>query len=361
MNTSIEIGMAKPTIIAALDAYDTWLGRHCAVIPAELAEKRRLMGKTVFAFLRGTCFRFAAQFAMTLPELAKATGVPSAGDAHLENFGTWRDAEGRLVWGVNDLDEATLLPWPCDLVRLATSALVARTGAGPRSREIAATLLAGYQRSLAAPRSFVLDEQNVALRAFVVPTEKSRADFWAGLARLTSTQAVPPEWQAALTAALPPGAVPSRFVHRVAGLGSLGRPRFAVIADWAGGTVVREAKARVPSAWLFAEYPGAQAIDPLQLAQAPGRAPDPWLRLYPSMVIRRLAPDSRRLDAPGGNPAALLEQLDAMGAEIGNLHATAAQARLASAELRAMPPDWLRDAAKAMADVVSADHAALRG
>lgn len=28
------------------------------------------------------------------------------GDLHVENYGTWRDAEGRWVWGVNDFDEA---------------------------------------------------------------------------------------------------------------------------------------------------------------------------------------------------------------------------------------------------------------
>src|SRR5205823_13444764 len=62
-------------------------------------------------------FRFAAQFAALLPKLAATHPVPSCGDAHLENFGTWRDAEGRLVWGVNDLDEAATLPFAADLVR----------------------------------------------------------------------------------------------------------------------------------------------------------------------------------------------------------------------------------------------------
>ena len=30
----------------------------------------------------------------------------SVGDLHVENFGTWRDSEGRLIWGINDFDEA---------------------------------------------------------------------------------------------------------------------------------------------------------------------------------------------------------------------------------------------------------------
>ena len=47
------------------------------------------------------------------------------GDAHIENFGTWRDSEGRLVWGTNDFDEGYSLPYTNDLVRLAVSATLA--------------------------------------------------------------------------------------------------------------------------------------------------------------------------------------------------------------------------------------------
>jgi uncharacterized protein (DUF2252 family) len=48
--------------------------------------------------------------------------VLGMGDLHTENFGTWRDAEGRLVGGVNDFDECSYLPYTNDLVRLAASA-----------------------------------------------------------------------------------------------------------------------------------------------------------------------------------------------------------------------------------------------
>ena len=47
------------------------------------------------------------------------------GDLHVENFGTWRDKEGRLIWGVDDFDEAYSLPYTHDLVRLAASAEIA--------------------------------------------------------------------------------------------------------------------------------------------------------------------------------------------------------------------------------------------
>ncbi|WP_165838706.1 DUF2252 family protein [Roseicella frigidaeris] len=350
--------MPKTDILQALDAYDAWLGRHCAVIPAALARKRQRMAADPFAFLRGTAFRFAAQFAALLPKLAAARRVPSCGDAHLENFGTWRDAEGRLVWGVNDLDEAAALPFTADLVRLAASALLARPPDGPGGREIAASLLRGYAAHLAAPRAFVLDEEHAALRAMVLPDPPARAAFWAKLAGLPAAEP-PPAWRQALVAALPPGADPPRFAAREAGLGSLGRPRLVAIAHWRGGQVVREGKARVPSAWLQAGFPGAEAIDVAALANSLNRAADPWYALPPGLVIRRLAPDSRKLEAPGGDPGRLLTQLEAMGGEIGNLHADGAAGAGILGDLEQMPADWLRDAARCMAEAVRADQAAL--
>ena len=350
--------MPKNDIIAVLDAYDAWLGQHCAAIPKELTRKRKLMAADPFAFLRGTAFRFAAQFGTLLPKLAKAHHVPACGDAHLENFGTWRDIEGRLVWGVNDLDEACALPFTADLVRLATSALLGRKGNTPHGSEIATILLRGYARNLKTPRPFVLDEEHVKLRAFVSPDPQARAGFWSKLDDLKPGK--PPEdWVAPLAAAMPQGAGPAHFAAREAGLGSLGRPRFVAVAEWGGGRVVREGKARVPSAWLQAGFPGAVAIDVEALATGPDRAPDPWLRLLPGLVIRRLAPDSRRLEAPNGDSSALLELLEAMGAEIGILHASGGQGEAVLAALKALPEDWLRDAARTMLEAVEADHAAL--
>ena len=46
------------------------------------------------------------------------------GDLHVDSFGTWRDVEGRLCWGVDDFDEAYPLPYTNDLVRLAASAKI---------------------------------------------------------------------------------------------------------------------------------------------------------------------------------------------------------------------------------------------
>src|SRR6058998_3000919 len=83
------------------------------------------MREDLFPFLRATYYRWAQLWPEVCADLASAPEVLSVGDLHVENFGTWRDAEGRLVWGVNDFDEACPLPYTNDLVRLATSAWLA--------------------------------------------------------------------------------------------------------------------------------------------------------------------------------------------------------------------------------------------
>jgi aminoglycoside/choline kinase family phosphotransferase len=78
-----------------------------------------------FSFLCATFYRWAQLFPALCPKLVGAPKVLGVGDLHVENYGTWRDAEGRLVWDINDFDEACPLPYTNDLVRLATSGWLA--------------------------------------------------------------------------------------------------------------------------------------------------------------------------------------------------------------------------------------------
>ena len=80
------------------------------------------MAQDALSFLCATFYRWAQLFPALCAKLARAPKVLGIGDLHVENYGTWRDAEGRLVWGINDFDEACPLPYTNDLVRLATSA-----------------------------------------------------------------------------------------------------------------------------------------------------------------------------------------------------------------------------------------------
>jgi uncharacterized protein (DUF2252 family) len=56
--------------------------------------------------------------------------APLAVGAHVENFGTWRDAETRLVWGINDHDDAAEIPYASDILRLAVSVRLAEFSFG---------------------------------------------------------------------------------------------------------------------------------------------------------------------------------------------------------------------------------------
>ena len=105
--------------------YEAWLAQYCKIDDVGLAGKREKIKAAPFPFLRGTFYRWPHHFAAVKPRIAQAAKILSIGDTHIENFGTWRDEEGRHAWGVNDFDEAAELPWTSDLVRLATSAILA--------------------------------------------------------------------------------------------------------------------------------------------------------------------------------------------------------------------------------------------
>src|SRR5262249_17503290 len=152
-------------------AYEDWLRAQCErigcrVVEADLKYKHARMKESAFVFLRATFFRWAKRIEGLCPELADAPAVLSIGDTHVENFGTWRDAEGRLIWGVNDFDEAAAIPYPFDLVRLATSIRLAE-GPGTGNRAAAAALLRGYHKGFGEPRPTLLDEQETWMREYV--------------------------------------------------------------------------------------------------------------------------------------------------------------------------------------------------
>src|SRR5947209_2221303 len=136
-------------------AYEAWLAMQCDVVIEDIKAKHRLMKHSAFMFLRATYFRWARQLPQICPELMNAPRVLCVGDLHLENFGTWRDADGRLVWGVNDFDEAAVMPYVLDLVRLAASIRLA-SGGSISNQAAAAALLKGYREGLAQPQPALL-------------------------------------------------------------------------------------------------------------------------------------------------------------------------------------------------------------
>jgi uncharacterized protein (DUF2252 family) len=83
------------SVLEDTQAYESWLGDQCNVVEKDLDYKHERMRKNPFAFLRATYYRWARRIEKICPELADAPSALCVGDIHLENFGTWRDADGR--------------------------------------------------------------------------------------------------------------------------------------------------------------------------------------------------------------------------------------------------------------------------
>ena len=345
-------------IAKATARYEAWLGTHLVLLPADLALKHRRMRDEAFAFFRATYYRWAQRWPDVGAEAADAPDVLAVGDLHVENFGTWRDAEGRLVWGINDFDETWPLPFTNDLVRLATSASLAIDGA-----TAAAAILDGYRSALQeGGRPFVLAEGHPTLRAMAVHRLHEPEGYWERLRGLSTVRGrVPPGALRALERMMPEPDLPRRVVHRIAGLGSLGRQRYVALADWHGGLVAREAKALAPSACVWAGGTGSTRIRYQEILDRAVRCRDPFVRPQRRWIVRRLAPDCSRIEL-----AALPKERDelrllrAMGWETANVHLGSGKAKVLAAHLRRCPQNWLPRAAAHMRDAVLEDWDAWR-
>jgi hypothetical protein len=345
----------------ATKSYEAWLTGHVRVLKADLAAKHKLMAHDPFSFLRATFYRWMQLFPQLCPELAKAPRVLSVGDLHVENYGTWRDAEGRLVWGINDFDEAFPLPYTVDLVRLATSACLAvrlnHLSLDPALGR--AAILDGYTAGLEeGGKPFVLAERYRWLREVVTGRLRDPTRFWEKLVAVPLVKRVPADALSLLKQAMPEANLAFRVSHRQAGLGSLGRDRFTAIAEWCGGKIAREVKALLPSACVWAGAKSkAEAIYYQEILRRSVRVADPFLGVRNGWVLRRLAPYCSRIELfqlPRGHDEQKL--LRAMGREVANIHVGTSRAvNSVRRDLRRRKPAWLRKASKIMAEVTYKD------
>ncbi|PYT11941.1 MAG: hypothetical protein DMG59_24980 [Acidobacteria bacterium] len=348
-------------IVKATEKYEAWLAGRIPLIRADLERKHAMMRDAPFSFLRATFYRWAQIW----PQVCARTNAPEVlgvGDLHVENFGTWRDIEGRLVWGINDFDEACWLPYTCDLVRLVASAHLAITAEhltmiSPAKASKA--ILDGYRAGIrAGGRPFVLAEHHTALRQMAVERLKEPEKFWEKLKGLPSCkESVSPGALKGIQKMLPSPEVQYRIVHRVSGLGSLGRRRYAALADWHGGSIAREAKELTNSAWRW--FGSRRADSEIRYQEAMDRAfrcPDPFVRVKGRWVVRRLAPDCSRIELtslPTKHDAVRL--LQSMGWETANLHLGTREARILARDLEKRGPGWLHSDAQAMVEATRQD------
>ena len=349
-------------VVKATRQFEDWLGQHTNLVKPDLRLKHASMKESVFMFLRATYYRWAQMWPEVCPEVAKAPQVLAVGDLHVENFGTWRDLEGRLIWGVNDFDEAFPLAYSNDLVRLAVSAhLAAEARHIPlKHKDICDSILDGYTSGLREHgRPFVLEETHDWLRKIAETELRDPVHFWAKMDALpTVKSAAPMSAIDAIEHLMPAPGIPYRLTHRVAGLGSLGHARYVALAEWHGGKIAREAKALVSSACYWAkENCGPSEILYQTIISRAVRCLDPFVQLRGRWIVRRLSPHCSRIELADlkavGQESRLLH---AMGFETANIHLGTRSARKTILRhLQRQKPKWLHRATLAMLDAVRAD------
>jgi hypothetical protein len=349
-------------VVKGTRLFEDWLGHRTDIVRKDLRFKHENMKAAVFPFLRATYYRWAQIWPKVCSELAKAPQILAVGDLHVENFGTWRDVDGRLIWGVNDFDEAFPMAYTNDLIRLAASAHLAAEARHLQleHKDICDAILEGYSEGMGEHgRPFVLEEAHTWLRQIAESELRDPVRFWAKMDALpTLKEPVPISAIDAIEQLMPARDVEYRVAHRVAGLGSLGHARYVALANWRGGKIAREAKALVSSACYWAkDHQGPPEILYQAIISRAVRCLDPFVQLRGRWIVRRLSPHCSRIEL--ANLKAQGEELrllHAMGWETANIHLGTRTARKAVIRhLQKQKAKWLHRATEEMVGVVRED------
>jgi len=224
--------------------------------PELVARKYRAMARDPFVFFRGTAHLFWEDWASLGGEaLDDAPLAWCCGDLHLENFGSYRGDNGLAYFDLNDFDEAALAPATRDTARFLTSACLAAESLGLSTqtvRQLEASFLDGYAAALATGKARWV-ERSIAtgwirelLRSVEDRTQRQLLDARTIVRdghrrlridekrtfRLTLAERRRVAQSVAAFAARQPDPGFYRVldvVGRIAGTGSLGVPRYAVL------------------------------------------------------------------------------------------------------------------------------------
>jgi hypothetical protein len=245
---------------------------------------------------------------------------------------------------------------------LATSALIASRDnlLSIQPKEACNAILDGYQAALEkGGAAFVLAESHDHLRKMALPQLRDPIRFWQKLDALAPLNQAPPELVDLLSSAFPEPCLHITIIHRIAGLGSLGRERYTAIANFHDGKAAREAKRLAVSACAWAK--GCEPTGEIfyqQIIDQAVHSSDPFTKQNESWVVRRIAPDCSRIelaDLPRERDEVRL--LSAMGWETANVHlgAGAGIKEQIVDDLAKRPAGWLLQASQEMMKSVLQD------
>lgn len=243
--------------------------------PERLLLKYRAMRASPFAFLRGTCHLFYDR----LPRggvLKSAPLVWVCGDLHLENFGSYKGDNRLVYFDINDFDESALAPASWDLVRLLTSLRACAAGFSLSDAQVQAlcrTFLDAYASALSLGKAYWVERdtaQGLVRELLDGLRDRGRASFLDSRTTLKrGRRQLRTDGRKALAATDQQRAAVTDFMQafaksqphadfyevldvarRIAGTGSLGVDRFAILVCGKGspdGNYVLDLKQVLPS------------------------------------------------------------------------------------------------------------------
>jgi uncharacterized protein (DUF2252 family) len=150
---------------------------------AELVKlKYEKMRGDVFTFFRGTCHLFYQDWPQD-SSLNQAPPVWNCGDLHLQNFGTYKGDNRLVYFDINDFDEAALAPCTWDVTRLVTSIIVASHSLKLEEKEalsLCNEFLDTYAKTLAKGQARTVQEdtaKGMVKEHFESLEKRNRKDF----------------------------------------------------------------------------------------------------------------------------------------------------------------------------------------
>ncbi|NUP06929.1 MAG: DUF2252 family protein [Polyangiaceae bacterium] len=307
------------------------LDREVAGHRTELAlRKHKKLTSSPLGFFRGSARLFyeilAENRSLTLDAGPSGHVV---GDMHLENVGAYRTDSDDVVFDLNDFDDATTAPVWVDKLRLAVSVLLAGRSfqaTAVESLALASDLLAAYDEAVGGAPPPTLPKPIVDLcdRArkrsrkelldMRAPLEAggrrfSRGERYLDLdrAEIAALPSIIDSYRRALGPRLPAHAASWRVVdaaHRIAGNGSLGRARIALlVADESGTERLFEFKEAAPAApeAFFGPSGVAPASRVVKAASSLVKSPPRQLVALDdtplgALIGRKLCPEEDKLD-----------------------------------------------------------------
>ena len=263
------------------DAYEAWLAQHCDVVKKDIEYKHKRMTENPSSSCARHISAGQEQIGSWCPEV----------DGCAEGACGRRSASGEF----RDLARCGRPPGlgRQRFRRSRRDALHARSGASCRQHPACAKTPSGRQRSAQRPtpcskdiarasttrKPALLFEGETWLRPHALPGEGEPEDFWAEVEEYPKAKP-PPRIAQALIESLPEGVDKTAFAcaraaRAAAAWGGRVTSRSAI---GAAGSVLREAKALVPSAWIWANGDKrSQKSNFLEVANGRYRAPDPLL------------------------------------------------------------------------------------